>query len=292
VNAPSRLAAFLAAIAVVFGVAFLTGQAIGPEVEAEAHDEEAHDEEAHDEDGHGVLPDGVDERSAYALRLGSTQVRAGDRQTVSFRVLDEQGRAVTAYDERHERDLHLIAVAESDLRDYQHVHPTLRRSGVWSVDLDLAPGAYRLYADTQPAGADAMVLESRLLAAGDPPGRTALPEPGTTARVGPYAVALHAEHGRMTFSVSLRGRPVTDLQPYLGAFGHLVVIREDDLAYLHAHPEDGPAGPEVAFDVEFDGAGRHALYLDFKHGGVVRTAMFTVDAGASGEAHEEEHDGH
>jgi len=80
--------------------------------------------------------------------------------------------------------------------------------------------------------------------------------------------------------------------------GHLVVIREDDLAYLHAHPEEGPAGPDVSFDVEYAAAGRHAVYLDFKHRGVVRTAMFTVDpgerAGHGDEGHgdEENHDGH
>jgi hypothetical protein len=138
-----------------------------------------------------------------------------------------------------------------------------------------------------------MVLQGRLLATGGKPVVQPLPGPSATTRIGRYAVALSTEHGRTTFRVSLDGRPVTDLQPYLGAYGHLVVIREDDLAYLHAHPEEGPAGPDVAFDVEFDEAGRHALYLDFKHGGVVRTAIFTVDAAAAGDhADEEGHDDH
>jgi hypothetical protein len=282
-NVPTRLAAFIAALAVVFGLAFVIGRAVGPEVEAEAHAG----------DGHGAEPDGHDEAPAYSLRLGQRRVAAGAQRAVTFRVLDAHGRAVTAYDERHERDLHLIVLAESNLRDFQHVHPTLGRSGVWSVRLDLAPGPYRVYADTQPAGADAMVLQGRLLATGGKPVVQPLPGPSATTRIGRYAVALSTEHGRTTFRVSLDGRPVTDLQPYLGAYGHLVVIREDDLAYLHAHPEEGPAGPDVAFDVEFDEAGRHALYLDFKHGGVVRTAIFTVDAAAAGDhADEEGHDDH
>ena len=150
-----------------------------------------------------------------------------------------------------------------------------------------------MYADTQPVGAEPMVLEGRLRANGGAVVREPLPVPPVTTRVGRYDVTIAGTDGRSTFSVSLDGTPVTDLQPYLGAYGHLVVIREDDLAYLHAHPEDGPAGPDVAFDVECDGAGSHALYLDFRHRGVVRTAMFTLEVGKpAGHGAEEGHDGH
>lgn len=275
-SVPIRLSAFLAGLGLVFGLSFAVGEAIGPDVEPESHDMDAHAEE-----------------TAYALQLGERQVRAGNDRTITFRVLDAHRRPVTVYDERHERDLHLIVVATDNLRDYQHVHPKLGRNGSWSVDLDLAPGGYRVYADTQPVGAEPMVLEGRLRANGGPVVREPLPAPSVTARVGRYDVTLAGQDGRTMFSVSLHGTPVTDLQPYLGAYGHLVVIRADDLAYLHAHPQDGPAGPDVAFDVEYDGAGSHALYLDFKHRGVVRTAMFTVEAGKpAGHGDEEGHDGH
>ena len=41
----------------------------------------------------------------------------------------------------------------------------------------------------------------------------------------------------LTLTVTKDGQPVTDLQPYLGAYGHLVALRAGDLAYLHVHPE-------------------------------------------------------
>lgn len=275
-NVAGRLSAFLAGLAVVFGVALAVGRVAGPDVEPERHDTDAHGEE-----------------TAYSLELGKPQVLAGGDRTITFRVLDAHRRPVTAYVQRHERDLHLIVVAAANLRDYQHVHPTLGGNGVWSVDLDLAPGDYRVYADTQPDGAEPLVLEGVLRAKGGPVVREPLPAPAATARVGRYDVTLESAGGRTTFSVSIDGTPVTDLQPYLGAFGHLVVIREDDLAYLHAHPEDGPPGPDVAFDVEYDGAGSHALYLDFKHRGVVRTAMFAVESGEQpGHGDEAGHDVH
>jgi hypothetical protein len=87
--------------------------------------------------------------------------------------------------------------------------------------------------------------------------------------------------------VSKDGKPVTDLQPYLGAYGHLVALRGGDLAYLHVHPDGTPGdgatdpGPEVVFYAAVPSAGTYHLYLDFQHNGVVRTAAFTVTAAAS-----------
>ena len=61
------------------------------------------------------------------------------------------------------------------------------------------------------------------------------------------------------------------LQPYLGARGHLVVLREDDLAFLHVHP----TGDGVEFETELAKDSRYRLYLQFKHAGRVHTAEFT-----------------
>ena len=58
----------------------------------------------------------------------------------------------------------------------------------------------------------------------------------------------------LTATVTQDGEPVTDLQPYLGAYGHLVALRDGDLGYLHVHPDGEPGagtpGPEIAFDTE------------------------------------------
>lgn len=71
---------------------------------------------------------------------------------------------------------------------------------------------------------------------------------------------------------------VTDLQPYLGAFGHLVAMRSGDLAYAHVHPDDYVDGV-VDFDAELTSEGRYGLFFDFKHGDTVHTATFTFDQG-------------
>ena len=104
----------------------------------------------------------------------------------------------------------------------------------------------------------------------------------------PSAVVVGAPGtaSKLTLSVSKGGAPVTDLQPYLGAYGHLVALRDGDLAYLHVHPDGTPgdgrtvAGPQVTFFAEVPSAGSYRLYLDFQHTGTVRTAEFTAVAGA------------
>jgi hypothetical protein len=73
-------------------------------------------------------------------------------------------------------------------------------------------------------------------------------------------------------SVTRDGREV-ETEPYLGARGHLVALREGDLAFLHVHPDED----SLAFMAEFPSAGRYGLYLQFKHHGRVHTAEFTQE---------------
>ena len=88
----------------------------------------------------------------------------------------------------------------------------------------------------------------------------------------------------VTLTVNRDGRPVTDLEPYLGAYGHLVALRERDLAYLHVHPEGDPddasvpSGPAVGFVTEVPSEAAYRLYFEFQHQGTVRRAEFTVEA--------------
>ena len=99
------------------------------------------------------------------------------------------------------------------------------------------------------------------------------------------------EESELRFAVERDGEAVRDLEPYLGAYGHLVAIRATDHAYLHVHPIEGSTSEEVAFAVDVPSPGAYRLFLDFRHEGVVRTAAFTLDvpAGTSGAAGGEQH---
>jgi hypothetical protein len=279
VRTPVRLAVVAAGLGAVFAAAVGVGAAVGPVDAPEAHPAAAAPAPA----------PAADTGTGYVLDVLEEQPAAGTT-TVAFRVLGPDGAPVTEYTQDHGEDLHLVAV-RADLSGYQHVHPDLDTDGTWRTPLTLTPGSWHLVADTTPAAAaedddtEGMALTADLQVAGTYDPRP-LPEPAAVAEVDGYTVVLSGElstgaESELTFSVSRDGRPVTDLQPYLGAYGHLVALREGDLEYLHVHPvEDehvAPApGPHVGFAASAPSAGTHRLFLDFRHGDAVHTAAFTV----------------
>ena len=296
-NTPTRLGAYTLGLVAVFGAAAGIGSAVGPVgPAATTHDTGSHAESPADTTaqqtsaGPGTrLPGGLQiSQEGYALDV-ARELPAGPATPVTFRVLGPDGRPVTAYDTAHDEDLHLIAVRR-DLTGYQHVHPDLAADGTWSVPLDLTAGTWRLFTDFDPAGDDAaLVLGADVAVAGDHTPQP-LPQPSTTAEVDGYTVTLDGQlvpgqESELTLSVSRDGQPVTDLQPHLAAYGHLVALRDGDLAYLHVHPAGQPGdgttapGPDITFYATAPSAGAYRLFLDFRHGDVVRTAEFTVRAG-------------
>ena len=299
-----KVTGFVLGLAVVFGVAIGLGRLVDPVADtsaAAAEHDDMTDGAEHGADGHSdetqatgsqEIPGGLMvSQAGYTFRLHDTQTSPGPAVPVSFTIQGPDG-PVTSYDVEHDKRLHLIAVRR-DFTGFQHVHPELAADGTWSTDLALTSGEWRLYADFKPTGAEALTLGTDLAVAGDyrpaPPSaesRTAVVDGYTVTVAGDLAAGTDSE---LTLSVSRDGEPVTDLEPYLGAYGHLVALRAGDLAYLHVHPDGSPGdgatkpGPGVRFFAAVPSAGTYHLYLDFKHRGVVRTADFTLTAGPASE---------
>ncbi|HZN84496.1 MAG TPA: hypothetical protein VFC01_33115 [Mycobacterium sp.] len=287
-NAAQKIAAFVAGLVMVFTVAIWVGRTVGPEGGVDVRQAPPHEDShaAHDAGAPEPLGGLAVVQDGYTLDLTEDRGRAAKDVPLRFRILDGNGAPVTRYVEKHEKLLHLIVV-RSDLAGFQHVHPVLESDGTWRVPVDLSrAGDYRIFADFTPSGGPALTLGANLHVGGeyDP---QPLPPVAATTVVDGYTVALSGapkanEPSMLTLAVSRNGKPVTDLQPYLGAYGHLVALRAADLGYLHVHPMGEPgdgitaAGPEIAFHATFPSAGAYRLFLDFQHDGVVRTAAFTV----------------
>jgi hypothetical protein len=306
-NTAAKIAAFVTALAAVFALSLGAGSWFGPDAEPTA----AADHNGH-EDTEAItsqpataaaadVPGGLlVSQNGYSLELTETSAAPGDDVPVSFMISGPDGEPVVAFDVEHEKQLHLIAVRR-DFSGFQHVHPELSEDGTWSTTLDLTPGQWRIFADFKPTDAEALTLGADLAVAGlyEPEGQRA---ESRTAEVDGYTVTMAGglaagADAKLTLSVERDGQPITNLEPYLGAYGHLVALRAGDLAYLHVHPDGAPGdgvtqpGPEVVFYAAVPSAGDYQLYLDFKHEGVVRTAAFTVStAGAVVEAQPEPSD--
>ena len=271
----TRLSSFGLALVAVFAVGAGVGALVGPDVTSA-------DPEAPAPIGEGV----VAAAAGYRLVPGNPNL-SPNGGSFGFTVMDQYGQAVRDYTAIHERDLHLIVV-NRELTAFHHVHPQLGPDGTWLIDLPaLGPGSYRAVADFQIAGGPRLALGTDLAVAGvyQP---TRLGEPSAVSTVDDYEVSLRTERGKgaevtATLAVRRDGHLV-DLEPYLGANGHLVAMRVGDLAYAHVHPvedeDDETQSGVVRFDATLSSAGRYGLFFDFKHDGTVRTASFTFDQGA------------
>lgn len=198
----------------------------------------------------------------------------------------------------HERLLHLIIVS-SDLTFFDHVHPTLASDGSLEMPYTFPRvGSYLLFADIAPKGARGQVFRMPLRVGDEsleaaraeltatPAGAKVLDvDPAMTVEMVPLPRKLIAgAHAQLLFRVSKNRQPVNDLEPYLGAMGHCVIISEDGQSYLHCHPEqlftpspDARGGPDVAFGTRFPRAGRYKVWGQFRRGDQILVADFVVD---------------
>jgi hypothetical protein len=294
---PTKVAGFAVGLLAVFGAAAGIGALVGPVAGSETAAAESHTaDHTSTSANQPELPGGLMvSQDGYTLDLEPRRLTPSASARIDFRILGPDGRPVTRYTRKHGKDLHLIAV-RGDLTGFQHVHPRLAPNGTWTVPLTLSrAGGYRVFADFTPAGrSEGLTLGADLSVAGrfDP---QPLPVASPTAHVDDYTVTLDGglvagQESKLTLTVSRNGRPVTDLQPYLEAYGHLVALRDRDLAYLHVHPAGSPgdgvtaSGPRITFYATAPSAGAYRLFLDFRHGDRVRTAEFTVSATGGAQA--------
>jgi hypothetical protein len=277
----TKLGAFALALVLVFGSAYVVGRVVGPPPAAPAP------AAADVEPAAGGLENTAE---SMTIKVLTDSVRAGEPVTFAFQILQYDGTPLVKYKEQHDKLLHMI-VARHDLTNFQHVHPNLGPDGVWRVPLTFPEaGEYKVFADFFPLwGVHNSVVGSDVSVAGDFQPHP-LPAPSNTATVDGYTVTMKGslsadKMSELKISVAKDGRPVTDLEPYLASYGHLVVLRDGDLAYLHVHPQGTPGdgrtkpGPDITFMATPPTYGTYRMFLDFQHGGVVHTAVFTVRVG-------------
>jgi hypothetical protein len=189
----------------------------------------------------------------------------------------------------HEKIMHTIVV-KKDLTEFQHVHPEINSDGVFALEGFVFPraGHYRLFADFSPKSIghaghhhSSMVLYHDITVG--EPDEEERPNIQLISRdqAQGYDVTLSlAREGHMptlSFTIRRDGQLITDLENYLGALGHLVVLSQNNLEYLHAHP-DNSAGPKqngtIDFMVHFTASGLHKAFLQFQHEHKVVTSSF------------------
>ena len=289
-----RVVGAIAAVAFVFGSAVLIGELVGGD-DSEGGGHSAMNEESKPAADDGHAGGGAAEQdpvrglavseNGMKFELDRTELPRGKPSQLGFRIEGDDGKAVRDFEVEHEKRMHLIVVRR-DINGFQHLHPTLQGDGTWRTPLTLdEPGMYRVFADFKRGGKN-VTLASDLAVDGRTSWQPIPPATDTTVATFGYGVRISGDRSSAGAEAELRFEVTRDgpvkVEPYLGARGHLVALREGDLAYLHVHPLEGEqaTGAEdgrIAFATEFPTAGRYRLFLQFKHEGQVQAAAFTRD---------------
>ena len=219
--------------------------------------------------------------------------KAGEDADLQFNIVGQDKQPITQFDMAHERYLHLIIVRE-DLGVFSHEHPEMGDGGVFRIRYTFpAAGEYHLFADVAPKGAGSQVLMARLKVSGKTGERYEISRPAqpnapvqaadlmvSHKTIGPFIANKTVP---ITFGIadSATGKPASDLQPYLGAMGHLLMVHQDGISFVHSHPMENISVVEhgtISFLARFPKPGLYRAWAQFQRSGTIHTASFVFEA--------------
>jgi Cu+-exporting ATPase len=198
----------------------------------------------------------------------------------------KDGKPIEQFDVSHEKLLHLIIVSK-DLSFFNHIHPTYIGKGVFEITTQFPNGGdYKMIADIVPTGGNSMSKMNWTHIEGEPVQQQAIqPESNFTKTIDGKEVTLSIDklvaNKELNLNFNIKDEqtkaPITNLQPYLGAVGHVVILTEDTEQYLHVHPIDEKAsGPDARFATTFPKSGVYKIWGQFKVNDKVFTVPFVV----------------
>ncbi|BBI34198.1 hypothetical protein [Cohnella abietis] len=228
--------------------------------------------------GHGAHggADGSEHKdtTTASWTFSTSKLTAGEITEVTIQIQDKEGKAVKSFDINHEKKMHLIVVSK-DLSYFDHIHPEYKEEGTFVVQTKLpSAGSYKLIADYIPTGSGATSQSHWVTVEGKYSVQEGInPESSLVKKVGDIEVTLSFDQLMANMDVNLNfnmidvhtGKPIKDLQPYLGAVGHVVILSSDAEQYLHVHPTDESAkGPDAQFRTSFPTSGVYKIWGQFQ----------------------------
>ena len=225
--------------------------------------------------------------------------RAGEKVILRLKVFHPgTGEPIKNFEVVHEKRFHLFVISQ-DMAYFEHIHPEESADGTWSIDVKLPkPGYYEVLSDFVPTGGHPQFLKRLLITAGFKGDRLAqrarlVPDKNSQQTVDDLRATVEYDpnrlvagaYGHLTFHLTKGGtdEPVTDLQTYLGAFGHMLMMSEDMLDYVHAHPAEMfptdavRGGPDIMFEGLMPKPGRYRAWTQFRYHDKIHTFVSTFE---------------
>ena len=269
----------------------------------------------------------IEEEFDLEMKASPRTPRPGQPLTLHFAIFNPRtGAKVNEFGLMHGKLFHLFLVSQ-DLSDFQHIHPRQLSDGSFVIKTSLKrPGLYKVFTDIYPLDGAPQFLQTNISAAGwrgdVVAGQTHLtPDAKLTKTVAGVKVTprnadalgvdlkalddrpvgdlkIELQHDplisgrKLTIKYRLTdaatGEPARDLIPYLGAWGHMLVLSEDQTDAIHSHPEEtipeeadlrkARGGPELSFDVLFPAPGNYRVWAQFLRGDKLSTVSFDLCA--------------
>ncbi len=283
-------------VAVVVGYGFTTKTTnqeapgtVASNTNTAAPEESASGDHAHDSE-HGAKLAGtrIDLQNATSLKPGEV--------TLAFKLYGADAHEFGPNDLKvaHEKLVHIVLLRD-DATEFQHIHPEYK-DGRWTVKTTIAKqGLYQMYVNIEPTEEAPIILRVPLTIGGSTE-QSQFPSVSNdmSATVSGIQATLQLasplktkEHTTLTFALTQNGKPVTKIDPYLGAFGHVVVVRHGDSDdYSHGHPitESKPTDGKVVFESEFPIRGTYTIFAQFSINGQVKVFPITISVESEGQA--------
>lgn len=237
--------------------------------------------------GHGAEQKTTPDNLKASFTFAPGTAKANEETELTIQITDKAGTPVNDFEVNHEKLLHLIIV-DHDLSYFSHIHPEFQGNGKFTVKTSFPTGGeYKVFADFIPAGGASTTLSQWVKVEGKEGEHGAITADSKLVKeVDGKVVELSLssanakEDVTLTFNIqdAKTKQGIDNLEPYLGAVGHVVILSEDAEKYLHVHPLDEKAtGPKAQFGTSFPQSGTYKLWGQFQHNGEVFTVPFVVD---------------
>jgi len=230
-------------------------------------------------------------------------VKAGAKTALLFKVFHPgTGDQIKKFELVHDRPYHVFVISQ-DMTQFSHIHPEQRPDGTWAVDVTLPrPGYYKVLSDFLPSGGASQLIAKPIVTAGYTGDLIASsahlePDQDLTKAVDDITATVTYDpkrfvagvYGHLTFHLTdtTTGEQIKDLQTYLGAFGHTLIMSEDMVDYVHSHPieqmlpeanlEELRGGPDVTFEGLMPRPGRYRAWTQFRRHDKIYTFAYTFN---------------
>lgn len=206
----------------------------------------------HDEMNHEVEKKDVD----FKTEMSPNTAQSGKETEFTFAVKDKNGSQVKDFKVVHEMKMHLIAVSE-DLAEFEHLHPEPQADGSFKITHSFKHGGkFLFYTDATRENGSEVIQRFEINVDGAPktPEKLVVDTnlqkivDGISVTMKPDKEIKANAEAMLNFVVTdeTTGKPVTDLQNYLGELAHVVIISQDTREYLHVHPTSNKTADETS----------------------------------------------